>query len=97
VGELLAYSKKLLQYIAAFGFAVFCLGSLAAIVCIILKIVFGEEFSAVWLPALLAAAILGGLQIFLTGLIGEYFMNMNKRIGKKPLVVEERLINFDEK
>jgi hypothetical protein len=40
--------------------------------------------------------MMAALQFLLMVLIGEYLMNMSNRIGEKPYVVEDRLINFDE-
>ena len=36
------------------------------------------------------------MQLFFIGLLGEYIMNMNARIMNRPLVVEEKRLNFDE-
>ncbi|MCM1235026.1 MAG: glycosyltransferase, partial [Ruminococcus flavefaciens] len=33
---------------------------------------------------------------FFIGLLGEYILNINTRVIKRPLVVEEKRINFDE-
>ena len=41
--------------------------------------------------------ILGSLQLFFIGLLGEYILNINTRVIHRPLVVEEKRINFDEK
>jgi hypothetical protein len=38
---------------------------------------------------------LGSMQLFFIGLLGEYILNMNIRLMNRPLVVEERRINFD--
>jgi hypothetical protein len=46
--------------------------------------------------ALIGMFFLGSLQLFFIGLIGEYIMNMNKRLMNRPLVVEEERINFKE-
>ena len=39
---------------------------------------------------------IGSVQLFFIGLLGEYILNINLRIVKKPLVIEEERINFDE-
>jgi hypothetical protein len=39
--------------------------------------------------------VLGSVQLFFIGLVGEYVMSMNLRIMNRPLVVEEERINFD--
>ena len=40
--------------------------------------------------------ILGSIQMFFIGFLGEYILNINERIMNRPLVVEEERINFDE-
>ena len=43
------------------------------------------------------AWLLGGVQLLFLGLLGEYILNINTRVIKRPVVVEEKRINFDEK
>ncbi len=38
--------------------------------------------------------MMGGIQLFFVGLLGEYIMSINTRVMKRPLVVEEERINF---
>ena len=38
--------------------------------------------------------MLGSVQLFFIGLLGEYIMGMNVRILNRPLVIEEERINF---
>ena len=45
---------------------------------------------------IIAIFLIGGLQLCFLGFLGEYVMNMNVRLMNRPLVVEERRINFDE-
>jgi len=40
---------------------------------------------------------MGGLQLASLGFIGEYILSMNQRIMRKPLVIEEERINFEER
>ena len=47
-------------------------------------------------PILIGVFFFGGLQLFFTGLLGEYIMSMNVRIMDRPLVIEEERINFDQ-
>ena len=45
---------------------------------------------------ILGIFVLGSLQLFFIGLLGEYILNINTRVIHRPLVVEEKRINFDE-
>ena len=40
--------------------------------------------------------LLGSIQLFFIGFLGEYILNINTRVINRPVVVEERRINFDE-
>ena len=40
--------------------------------------------------------LLGSIQLFFIGFLGEYILNINTRIMHRPLVVEERRINFEK-
>jgi polyisoprenyl-phosphate glycosyltransferase len=42
----------------------------------------------------LGVFILGAIQIFFIGVLGEYILNINSRVMKRPLVIEEERINF---
>ena len=45
-------------------------------------------------PILISIFLLGGIQLFFMGLLGEYIMRINIRVSRRPLVVEEERINF---
>ena len=38
--------------------------------------------------------VLGAVQLFFIGFIGEYILAINQRVMKRPLVIEEKRINF---
>ena len=40
--------------------------------------------------------VIGSIQLFFIGLLGEYILNINTRVIHRPLVVEERRINFED-
>ena len=40
--------------------------------------------------------VLGSIQLFFIGLLGEYILTINSRVMKRPLVVEEERINFEK-
>jgi len=60
----------------------------------ILKIIYWDMFIMGNAPMLIGVFFFGGLQLFFTGLLGEYIMSMNTRIIDRPLVIEEERINF---
>ena len=40
--------------------------------------------------------LIGAVQLFFTGLMGEYILNINVRVMDRPLVIEEERLNFAE-
>ncbi|MBQ8331603.1 MAG: glycosyltransferase family 2 protein [Clostridia bacterium] len=69
--------------------------ALAAVICLILKLIDPYLFTTGTAAILLTVLFVGGLQLFFTGFAGEYIMSMNTRVMKRPLVIEEERINFD--
>ena len=70
----------------------------AAIVCFILKLIDPKYFFTTGtVPIILTILFVGGLQLFFIGFAGEYIMSINARAMRRPLVVEEERINFEEK
>ena len=67
-----------------------------AVIYLILKLVYWDRFPAGMAPILIGMLFLGSIQIFFIGLIGEYILTINQRVMKRPLVVEEERLNFDE-
>ena len=71
---------------------------LAAIACLILKLIDPYMFFETGTAAiLLSLFFVGGLILFFIGFVGEYVMSMNARIMNRPLVIEEERINFEDK
>ena len=69
---------------------------LVAIIYTVLKLTYWNRFPAGNAPILIGVFLLGGLQLFFIGLLGEYILTINSRVIKRPLVIEEERLNFDE-
>jgi polyisoprenyl-phosphate glycosyltransferase len=91
-----AYTKVGMRLATISGFIIAALSILSAIVYIALRIAFRSTIPMGIIPLMLGVFVLGGLQMFFTGLVGEYVMTINTRVKNRPLVVEERRINFKE-
>ncbi len=89
-----SYTKIGLRIATIFGFIMAAVSFIIAIVYLVLKLIYWDRFVAGMTPILLSVLILGSIQIFFIGFLGEYVLSMNKRIMKRPLVVEEERINF---
>jgi hypothetical protein len=91
-----SYTKIGLRLATFGGVAMSAVSALLRLVFLIIKFIAPTGFFLTWTaPIMLLIAFIGGIQLFFIGFLGEYIMNMNKRIMNRPLVVEEERINFD--
>lgn len=89
-----SYTKMGLRVATFFGFGVAIISMIIAVVYLILKLLYWNQFSAGIAPIVLGMFFLGAVQLIFLGIIGEYIMSINTRVMKRPLVVEEERINF---
>ena len=89
-----SYTKIGLRLATILGFFLSAVSLLIAVVYLVLKLAFWDTFSMGTAPILIGVFVFGSVQLFFIGLIGEYIMNMNTRIMRRPLVVEEKRLNF---
>lgn len=90
-----SYTKIGLRLATFMGIVVAFLSILIALVYLVMKLVRWDTFNAGMAPVLIGMFFLGAVQLIFMGLIGEYILNMNRRIMNRPLVVEEERINFE--
>lgn len=91
-----SYTKVGLRIATVVGFIFSAISLLVAAVYLIMKLMFWERFVAGTIPILLAVCILGSIQLFFIGFLGEYVLSINKRVMNRPLVIEEERINFED-
>ncbi|MCI8852834.1 MAG: glycosyltransferase [Lachnospiraceae bacterium] len=91
-----SYTKVGLRLATFVGFIGSAVSILVALVYFIMKMIWWDRFPAGMIPVLLGIFVLGSMQLFFIGLMGEYIMNINTRVMRKPLVVEEERINFED-
>lgn len=89
-----SYTKIGLRLATIFGFVFSALNMLVALGYFIAKLIWWDEFSMGTAPMLIGIFFTGSVQLFFLGLLGEYILNINTRSMHRPLVVEERRINF---
>lgn len=91
-----SYTKIGLR-VATFAGGIFAaLSMIVAIIYLIMKLIWWDRFPAGTVPILIGMLFLGSVQIFFIGLLGEYVLNINQRVMKRPLVIEEERLNFDD-
>ena len=91
-----SYTKVGVRIASFAGIAMSALSALGGLICLILELVDPYIINSGTLPIILAIFFVAGMQMFVTGFIGEYIMSMNARIMNRPLVIEEERINFDD-
>ena len=91
-----SYTKAGLRLATIFGSICSAVSMIVAIVYLVLKLIYWDRFAAGMAPLLIGMCFLGSVQIFFIGLGGEYILTINARVMKRPLVVEEERINFEE-
>lgn len=91
-----SYTKTGLRLATIFGFIFAALSVVVALIYLVLKLLFWNSFSMGTAPILIGMTLLGAVQIFLIGFLGEYVLAINARVMARPLVIEEKRINFEE-
>ena len=89
------YSKIVLRLSTMIGFLFSFLSFIFGLIYFIYKIIYWHSFNVGIAPLILGVFFIGSIQLFFLGLIGEYIVNINDRLMKRPLVIEEKRINFD--
>ncbi len=89
-----SYTKIGLRLATMLGFLIAFVSFVIAVVYLVLKLIYWDRFTAGMAPILIGMFMIGAVQLIFIGFMGEYIMSINKRVMKRPLVVEEERINF---
>ncbi len=91
-----SYTKIGIRIATITGFVFSFFSLFTALIYLILKLLNWNTFPAGTTPILIGVFLFGSIQLFFIGLIGEYILNINTRVMHRPLVIEEKRINFEE-
>ena len=91
-----SYTKVGLRLATFLGFGAGAISMCIALFYLIYKLTHWYTFQAGNAPMVIGIFLLGSIQLFFIGLVGEYILNINTRVIHRPLVVEEKRLNFDE-
>lgn len=91
-----SYTKVGLRLATLLGFLGSAISLIIAVAYLIQKLANWYSFQAGYAPLVIGMFVLGSIQLFFIGLLGEYILNINTRVIHRPLVVEEKRLNFDE-
>jgi polyisoprenyl-phosphate glycosyltransferase len=94
---LISFSSLPLRLCMASGVVIAFASLLYALVSTIVSIVYFRELAPPGIPTLITALFFfGGVQLFFLGVLGEYVSAIHTQVRRRPLVIEEELINFEE-
>ncbi|MBP5311944.1 MAG: glycosyltransferase family 2 protein [Clostridia bacterium] len=89
------YTRAGVRLAMCLGFVLSVFNILLALAYIIVAL-FVPVLWSIWvIPILIAIFLVGSVLMFFTGFVGEYVVAVNKRVIRRPLVVEEKRINWD--
>lgn len=91
-----SYTKVGLRLATIAGTVCSAISMLVAVVYLVMKLIYWDRFPAGMAPMLIGMCFLGSVQLFFIGILGEYVLSINSRVMKRPLVVEEERLNFEE-
>lgn len=89
-----SYTKAGLRVATILGFVLAILNLLFALFYFVAKLIWWDQFPMGTAPLLIGMFFLGSMQLIFIGLLGEYVMSINTRVMRRPLVIEERRLNF---
>jgi glycosyltransferase involved in cell wall biosynthesis len=90
------YSKLPLRLASFIGFGVSLLSFFIALIYLVYKLLYWNNFSVGIAPLVIGIFFFGGVQLFFLGIIGEYIGAIFTQVKKRPLVIEKERINFDQ-
>ena len=89
-------STKLLMRVATFaGLFVAFICMCLAIYVFVRKLLFWDTYPLGAASIMVGVFFLGAVQLFFIGVLGEYILNINERVERKPRVVVEKTINME--
>jgi len=90
-----SYTRSGLRALTFFGGAFSIFGFIMAIVYLIRKLMYWNDFTTGNAPILICVLFFGGCELMFLGIMSEYILNINKRVLDRPMVVVEEKINFE--
>ena len=89
-----SYTKIGMRLAIFLGFTTAFLNIILALGYAICKFIWWSSFELGQAPLIIGMFFIGAVQLTFVGLLGEYMLSINQRVMNRPLVIEERRINF---
>lgn len=91
-----SYSKAAMRLATFCGAALGVCSIVVAIITFIRKLLYWDSFPVGNAAILIGVFLIGAMQLFFTGLMGEYIVSITIRTMRHPLIIEEKRLNFGE-
>lgn len=91
-----SYTKIGLRIATFLGAIIAVISAVIGLIYLVLKICYWDSFAAGMAPLIVGVFFFGSVQLFFIGFVGEYIMAINQRVMNRPLVIEEKRINFED-
>jgi polyisoprenyl-phosphate glycosyltransferase len=91
---LTSYTKIGLRISTFIGFIFSFLSVLVGFYYLVMKLLHWNSFNAGIIPLIIFLFMFNSIQLVFLGFMGEYILSINQRTMKRPLVIEEKRINF---
>jgi len=91
-----SHSKVPLRLATMAGFLLGFISLLISLTYLSLKLAFWNSFNLGMAPVVIGVFFFGSIQLFFIGLLGEYVASIHTQVMKRPHVVEQERVNFDE-
>lgn len=89
-------TKKLMRMATFIGAGLGIISAIYAISVLIRKLIYQDAFPAGMASIMVGVFLLGSIQLFFIGILGEYVLSINSKTTKKPRVVVGERINFTD-
>ena len=93
------YTKTPIRFLFGLGCWLFALSVAGGLACGVIKIVSYATHHPISLHGFWVIPVIGffgALNMIFTGVIGEYVLTLRSKIMRRPLVIEQERLNFDE-
>jgi glycosyltransferase involved in cell wall biosynthesis len=88
------HSKLPLRFATLIGFALSLVSLLIAVAYFVYKLLFWNNFPVGQAPVVIGLFLFSSVQLFFTGVLGEYIGAIHTQVLHRPLVIEKERINF---
>lgn len=86
---------KIMRAASWLGFILGAACGVIAVITLLSKLLGWQNFPVGIAAICVGVFLLGAIQLFFIGILGEYVMSINTRVLHRPLVIEEERINFE--